>query len=286
MKKPIRIAILSLMLLLIAHPSSARFCSNDPVNKSDPLGLDSPTMPETLVIDPETGVGTVSGQNIRGLYKNYNVPADQMYHGIPPSEEMLRARDALVARGMLVSGAAAAAVAVVSLGGPQADAWALSRIMAMRGTVGALLRWVLVGGAASETRRGGKDLQVVAAALEERLLAERRLVEELVAKEIKVSPANIVEIEKIGEKIVFLERGSSSAGLLHIIERHSADFARRGIVEAQIPDAIMSALRAGRVVGTQNGRPVYEVLFNGIVQRIAITVSNNGYVVGANPSTL
>jgi filamentous hemagglutinin len=121
-------------------------------------------------------------------------------------------------------------------------------------------------------------------ALAERL--EASLLRELAEKGIKHAPERIVAIEKVGDRVVFLERGSSSAGLTHILERHGGDFARRGMNEAQIPEALMSALRANKVVGYQAGRPIYEVVFNGELQHIAITVSENGFVVGANPAAL
>jgi hypothetical protein len=83
---------------------------------------------------------------------------------------------------------------------------------------------------------------------------------------------------------VFLEQGNARAGLQHIVEQHGADFARRGISEAQIPDAVMAAATRGRQVGMQGTRPIFEVEFNGQTQRIAVTVGDNGFIVGANPA--
>lgn len=48
----------------------------------------------------------------------------------------------------------------------------------------------------------------------------------------------------------------------------------------------MSAVTAGKLVGYQGsgtGCPIYEVVVNGQTQQIAVTVSSNGYIVGANP---
>ena len=86
---------------------------------------------------------------------------------------------------------------------------------------------------------------------------------------------------------MFLETGNSQAGRQHIVERHATEFAQRGIPETQIPDAVMKAVTEGKPVGFQGagtGRPIFEVEFNGRVQRIAVTVSDNGYIVGANPA--
>lgn len=58
-----------------------------------------------------------------------------------------------------------------------------------------------------------------------------------------------------------------------------------GVSEAQIPRVVMKAVSEGKLVGYQGsgtGRPIYELTING-QQRIAVTVGENGFVVGANP---
>ncbi|MGF6611573.1 hypothetical protein OKW45_006495 [Paraburkholderia sp. WSM4175] len=85
---------------------------------------------------------------------------------------------------------------------------------------------------------------------------------------------------------VFLETGSSSAGLQHIIEEHGAEFANMGVSPAQIPEVVMQAVTEGNIVGYQGsgtGRHIYQVTVNGQQQRIAVTVGSNGFIVGANP---
>lgn len=53
----------------------------------------------------------------------------------------------------------------------------------------------------------------------------------------------------------------------------------------KIVDIIFYAIKKGKIIGTQGrGRPIYECNYNGKIQRIAITVSNNGFIVGANPN--
>jgi Transposase and inactivated derivatives len=57
----------------------------------------------------------------------------------------------------------------------------------------------------------------------------------------------------------------------------------------QVPDAVFSALQQNKVVGYQGtgtGRPIYEYTFNGQTHRMAITVGDNGFIVGANPTSL
>lgn len=88
-------------------------------------------------------------------------------------------------------------------------------------------------------------------------------------------------------KVIFLETGNAKAGLQHIIEEHAKDFENIGITTDKIPEVVMDAVTNGKLVGYQGrgiGRPIYELNINGIEQRIAITVSENGFIVGANPA--
>ena len=45
----------------------------------------------------------------------------------------------------------------------------------------------------------------------------------------------------------------------------------------------MESLKNGKIVGKEGSRFVYEYIYKGIKQTTAITVSSNGFVVGANP---
>jgi RHS repeat-associated protein len=114
------------------------------------------------------------------------------------------------------------------------------------------------------------------------------LLDELAAAGVKHNPSDIVRIAKDGSgRVVFLETGNSRAGLAHIVGQHGDDFARRGISVDQIPDLVTNAASNGRIVGYQGagtGRPIYEVVFDGSTHRVAVTVGNNGFIVGANPA--
>ncbi|MBS3025792.1 MAG: hypothetical protein HCA25_01505 [Dolichospermum sp. DET50] len=120
------------------------------------------------------------------------------------------------------------------------------------------------------------------------------LIAELSELGIKHNPEKIVQIAKQADgKIVFLEDGKAGkrgSGLAHILKEHRDDFARRGISENQIPDAVMAAVTSGTLLGyqgtTELPREIYEVNFNGKKQYIAVTVGDNGYIVGANPASL
>lgn len=116
---------------------------------------------------------------------------------------------------------------------------------------------------------------------------DQRLLDELRRNGVKHTPEDIVRIERLPDgRIVFLEQGSSKAGLQHIVEEHSMDFARRGIAEDDLPEFIFSSLREGRIAGYQgkgSGRPIYESYWRNETHRTAITTGKNGFIVGANP---
>ena len=124
-------------------------------------------------------------------------------------------------------------------------------------------------------------------------LTKTRLIDELLNRGAKITPENVIDIKKLPDgRIVWLESGKATgprpAGLKHIIADHGSEFAGKGISEADIPDAIFTALRDGKIVDYQGqgmGRPVYEYSYKGKTQYTAITVSENGFIVGANPKS-
>ena len=103
---------------------------------------------------------------------------------------------------------------------------------------------------------------------------------------IKHNPESIIEIAKNNEEqIIFLEIGNSRSGLQHILKQHEADFLRRGISKDQIPKLLISAVTQGKEIGIQGkSRTIYEIGFNGTTQYVSVTIANNGYIVGANPT--
>ena len=119
------------------------------------------------------------------------------------------------------------------------------------------------------------------------------LINELAESGVTYTSEDVVAITKTAEgQLVWLENGSageSGAGLLHILEEHAGDFAAKGIESNQIPEFLMKAVSQGQVVAYQGkgtGRPIYEVIYNGVNQYVAITIGSNGFIVGANPTTL
>ena len=129
------------------------------------------------------------------------------------------------------------------------------------------------------------DLRNVGDALESGL--NSNLLDELANSGVKYNPEDIVAITKTADgKLVWLENGTDTVGLNHIITEHADDFLNKGIMQEQIPDYVMNALENGKIVGYQGRgteRPIYEFTYNGEIHKVAITVGNNEFIVGANP---
>jgi filamentous hemagglutinin len=100
---------------------------------------------------------------------------------------------------------------------------------------------------------------------------------------VKHSSGAIVAIQRIGERIIFLEEGGELSGLQHILKNHLTQFLTQGVPAQRIPDLIFHALRYGQYIGQVGTASVYEVQFLGVLQRVAIVVGSNGYVVTAFP---
>lgn len=114
----------------------------------------------------------------------------------------------------------------------------------------------------------------------------KALIDEVISNGDKISPDKVVMITRDPSgKIVWLESGNATSGLQHIINEHGHQFNGKGISNEDIPDYVLEAIYQGNIVGTQgrkNPRTVYEFTYNGVKQRIAVQVSKNGYIVGAN----
>ena len=114
-------------------------------------------------------------------------------------------------------------------------------------------------------------------------------------QEVKLHGGSISEDDVIGitqcpdGKIVWLEKGhldGKPSGLAHILDAHQSNFNDKGIATADIADFVLTAVAKGTIIGYQGkgtGRPIYEVTYNGLTHRVAVTVGSNGYIVGANP---
>lgn len=124
------------------------------------------------------------------------------------------------------------------------------------------------------------------------------LVQELEQRGENFTKENLIAITKdANDRIVWLERGKpddpttgkGGTGLLHIVQRHRKEFADAGIPEKEIPQYLMTAVKYGTVIGVQGrrgGRAIYEFRYCGQLRRIAISIGNNGFIVGANPTSI
>jgi len=123
-------------------------------------------------------------------------------------------------------------------------------------------------------------------------MAAKKLIQEAIEQGIKISPEKIVSIAKVDGKVVFLETGyqvgDKGAGLEHILQpKRVQEFLNQGIAKNEIAPLIMEAVTNGKVITTtgtgKNIRNVYEVYFHGKIQKVAVGVSDNGFIVTAHP---
>ena len=114
-----------------------------------------------------------------------------------------------------------------------------------------------------------------------RLLGGKYL-DDLINSGKKVTVSDVIAIGKTKSgRLVWLEQGNAKAGLTHVLN-HANEFVQKGIPKDNIPEFLIQAVTRGKVVGYQNTRPIYELVYRGRTQRVAITVGNNGFIVGAN----
>jgi hypothetical protein len=134
----------------------------------------------------------------------------------------------------------------------------------------------------------GKTLEELAerAAKEAAEKAAKALVPDELLKELaesgeKYTPDDVVMVTKTPEgKLMWLEKGSSSSGLEHIVGRHADEFTERGIDD--IPEFLSEVLKEAPVkVGTNSAGPFAEYLVDGKMYRVAY--GGNGYVVSFFP---
>jgi hypothetical protein len=88
---------------------------------------------------------------------------------------------------------------------------------------------------------------------------------------------------------MWVETGDEASGLRHVQKKgRSKEFEKMGIPECEqhekLPLLAEAHTTVGRYVGRQGkDRPVMATFIDGKVQRTALTVGNNGYVVSMNP---
>ena len=116
-----------------------------------------------------------------------------------------------------------------------------------------------------------------------------QLFKEMSEQGVKFTKENVIALEKMQDgRIIFLE-DTPDKGLDHIWQRHGAQYDQKGIRRDDMSLLLMKAIREGNIIGYQGkgqGRPIYSVEFKGKTFQLAITVGNNGFIVGANLSSV
>ena len=114
----------------------------------------------------------------------------------------------------------------------------------------------------------------------------QNLMDELARSGEKYTPKDVIAIAKTPDgTLVWLETGNSSAGFAHVM-KYAGEFVTRGIPVDQIPEFLIKTITEGKIVGMQGTKPIYEIIFNGKVQRTAIGIGSNGFIVAANSAPL
>ncbi len=86
--------------------------------------------------------------------------------------------------------------------------------------------------------------------------------------------------------IIWLEIGNDSAGLQHIMLRHSTEFSSWGLNSQEaVSTFIENAVKNGtpNVIGT--GDSIYNVTVNGVTKQMEVITGSNGFIVTAHPYT-
>ena len=123
---------------------------------------------------------------------------------------------------------------------------------------------------------------------------DKKLVKEVKEKGFKITEEKVIFITKDKNgKIRWLEKGrlasegNRASGLVHILNEHALHFNRKGISANLIPALIKKEVEDAKIVGKSGkDRDVYETTMNGKIVHIAITISDNGYIVGAHPLSI
>jgi len=125
---------------------------------------------------------------------------------------------------------------------------------------------------------------------------KQKLIDEVIKKygKNKISPDKVLRIgrRKNGD-IIWMEIGyegtptKKGSGYLHILE-HKLDFKEAGYDIKKLKTIVFRTALKGKIIGFQandSTRPIYEYTYKGRTYMISITISKEGYIVGANPRT-
>lgn len=109
-----------------------------------------------------------------------------------------------------------------------------------------------------------------------------KLMRELENSGVKYNPDDVVMVTRTADgKLLWLENGSTSSGLKHIVNGHAADFTAKGIND--IPGFLNKTLQTTPVEIGMNAKGNYAVYLMG-GQKYTVAYGTNGYVVSFYPS--
>jgi filamentous hemagglutinin len=113
-----------------------------------------------------------------------------------------------------------------------------------------------------------------------------RLIKEAKNNGRKITANDVVGIMKTNSgNIIWLEKGSDNGGLKHIIDAHGDQFEKVGIPKEGISSFVLNAVAFGEIIGYQGKgitRPIYHYVYGGKNYYVAVTVGENGFIVGSN----
>jgi len=96
-------------------------------------------------------------------------------------------------------------------------------------------------------------------------------------------------LEDKNGKIIWLESGKHTGrGLKHIVDKHLSQFENIGVSREILPIFILNVVAYGAIIGyqgTDKTRPIFTYTYSEKNYLIAVTISDNGFIVGANPRT-
>jgi len=105
----------------------------------------------------------------------------------------------------------------------------------------------------------------------------------------KITAERVVRIgrDRI-QKIVWLEDGLPHAGVGHILNpKRVAEFRAAGVDEVDIVDLVFAAATTGTPIGVSGrDRVVFALDYRGQPRRVAVTVADNGFIVGGKPISM
>ena len=107
------------------------------------------------------------------------------------------------------------------------------------------------------------------------------LLKELAHSNVKYNPDDVVTVIKNSDgKLIWLEKGNSKKGLIHILERHADDFASQGV--DNIPKLLENVLSSKPINTGSNAKGLFaDYMFKGNKYRVAY--GTNGFVVSFYP---